>query len=292
MRLGAIVPAISSFAVWGRYLSTGTLKRLPIDLVTNEFGFSFSPAGWNYFRAAVAEYEANPGVDLEQSTFFRFFQHEEIRSVRYLNDLLFLHDPALRTRGFKFYLGTYPWSDHVGGGPWGHHFDAVSGKSTRDLYGFRQNIWYQPGDPRPIELEWKKTIQLYESLKISRYRPFRQRDLPELTLLVRRDGAIRAVRYNGQHRLSIVSHFGHRKVTGLIPSADSINESLKTWTSFSDLPKVVHDGEVMVCESDFENWPYVKRGLCTADEALRIFHAFFELNGRERIQYLGIPSVY
>ena len=122
-----------SFAGWGRYLSTGTLKRIPIEFITNEFAFAFSAEGWNYFRSLVAEYEKDPHVDLERSTFFRFFQHEQVKSVRYLNDLLFLHDAEKRNRGFKFYLGTYPWSDHVGGGPWGHYYDLLSGKNTRDL---------------------------------------------------------------------------------------------------------------------------------------------------------------
>src|ERR1041385_637372 len=118
MRLPPILQTVGSFANWGRHLATGTLKRIPIELLTNEFAFSFSGEGWNYFRSLVAEYEKNPHIDLEKSTFFRFFQDERVKSVRYLNDLLFLHDPERRARGFKFYLGTYPWSDHVGGGPW------------------------------------------------------------------------------------------------------------------------------------------------------------------------------
>jgi hypothetical protein len=292
MGLRSIFETMRSFADWDRYLSTGTLKRIPIEFVTNEFAFSFSDEGWNYFRAIVAEYEKEPYIDLEKTTFFRFFQDERVKSVRYLNDLLFLHDAPRRTRGFKFYLGTYPWSDHVGGGPWGHYYDLLAGKNSRDMYGERQNIWYEPGDRRPIEIEWKRTIHLYEALKDCRYRPFLHRDFPEVTLLVRRDGAIRAVRYNGQHRLSVLSHLGHRKVTALIPSPHSINESLATWTTFSDLPKVVYEHEVIVRETDIERWHYVKHGLCTPDEALEIFHAFFELNGRERITYLGIPSVY
>jgi hypothetical protein len=292
MHLRSIFQTMRSFAGWGRYLSTGTLKRIPIEWITNEFAFSFAPQGWNYFRAIVAEYEKDPNIDLERSTFFRFFQDERVKSVRYLNDVLFLHDAQRRARGFKFYLGTYPWSDHVGGGPWGHHYDSLAGKNSRDIYGYRNNIWYQPGDKHPIELEWKKTIRMYDSLKSCRYRPFRHRDLPEVTLLVRCDGAIRAVRYNGQHRLSILSQLGHKKVTALVPSARSINAELVTWPTFSDLPKVVYQNEIVVRETDVEHWHYVKHGLCTADEALEIFRAFFELNGRERITYLGIPNVY
>jgi hypothetical protein len=160
------------------------------------------------------------------------------------------------------------------------------------LYGYRANIWYEPGDKYPIELEWKKTVGLYESVKESRYQPLRHRDLPEVTLLIRRDGAVRAVRYNGQHRLSILSHLGHKRVTAFVPSARAINDSLKTWTSFSHLPKIVYPNEIVVREADVREWPYVKQGLCTVDQALEIFNAFFELNGRERVRYLEIPHVY
>src|SRR4029078_2260172 len=77
-------------------LASGRLRRIPLEWTTNEFAFSFASHGWNYFRALVAEHEKNPKVCLGDSTFWRFFQHESIRSVRYLNDILFLHDPKRR----------------------------------------------------------------------------------------------------------------------------------------------------------------------------------------------------
>jgi len=276
-----------------RYLSSGTLKRIPMEVITNEFAFSFASDGWNYFCALVAEYEKNSNIALEDTTFFRFFQHERVRSVRYLNDLLFLHDPNGRSRndGYKFYLGTYPWGDHVAGGPWGHHYDQVEGKTTRDLYGYRRNPWYQPGDRYPLEIEWNETIQLYHSITRG-YLPLRCGHLPEVTLLVRRNGEIRAIRYNGQHRLAVLSLLGYKKVTALVPSASSISDDLASWPTVSTLPKVVHQREVVVREAEVEDWYYVKEGLCTPEQALEIFHAFFELNGRERITHLGLPSVY
>jgi hypothetical protein len=274
-----------------RYIRSGTLRRVPVRWITNEFAFSFAPEGWNYFRAAVAEHERQPQLQLEDSIFYRFFQDERIRSVRYLNDLLFLHEPKRLDAGFQFALGTYPWGDHVGGGPWGHYFDHETGHSTRDLYGQRANIWYQPGDPPPLRLEWEQTIRAFEKLS-NGYRPLRAGKLPEVTLLVRRDGEYRAVRYNGQHRLAVLSHLGRKRLTVLVPSARSINAELALWPSVSPLPKIVSDSEIVVRETDVDNWHYVKRGLCSREQALEIFHAFFELNGRERIQHLRLPSIY
>jgi hypothetical protein len=274
-----------------RYLSSGTLKRVDMRFITNEFAFSFAGEGWNYFRALVAEYERRPQLKLEDSVFHRFFQHERVKSVRYLNDLLFLHQPEKRDCGFQFALGTYPWGDHVGGGPWGRHFDRVESKSTRDLYGPSANIWYEPGDPRAMQLEWEQTIRAYQAIRQG-YHPLRSGQLPEVTLLIRRNGETRAVRYNGQHRLAVLGHLERQRLTVLVPSARSVNASLETWPSVSRLPKVVHDGEIVVREDDVEHWPYVARGLCPREQALEIFHAFFEMNGRERVNFLGIPSVY
>src|SRR5437764_607189 len=82
------------------------------------------------------------------------------------------------------------------GGPWGIHFDRVEGASTRNVYGDSRNPWYEPGQWRPLEIEWRETIRTYESVRKG-YRPWLHRSLPQVTLLVRRDGDFRAVRYNG-----------------------------------------------------------------------------------------------
>jgi hypothetical protein len=274
------------------YLASGRVRRLPTALVTNEFGFSFGDDGWNYVRALVAEIDADPNRPLEETTFFRFFKHPDVREVRYLNDLLFLHDPARRARQeFGFYLGTYPWGDHVGGGPWGRHFDEVEGEQTRDLYGYRSNPWYEPGDEQALRLEEAATANMLRSIRAG-YRPWRHRRLPEATLLVCRDGTWRAMRYDGQHRIAVLAHLGHRHLTALVPSVRTMNAAVDEWQTASRLPKAVTRGEIVVREEEVDEWRYVREGLCSRDQALEIFHAFFELDGRERIESLGLPPIY
>jgi hypothetical protein len=271
----------------------GRLPLLPVDLITNEFGFSFGPAGWNYLRSIVAEYDGDPGVCLEQSTFWRFFQDERVRSVRYLNDLLYLHDDERRGRDgeFRFYLGTYPWGDHVSGGPWGVEFDRIEGASTRDLYGESRNPWYDPGARLPLEIEWRQTIETFESVRKG-YRPWLHRSWPRVTVLIRRDGDFRAVRYDGQHRLASLAHLGRRTVRVRIPPARSIAAEVATWPTASQAPKVVDERDIVVHEDDVEDWYYVREGLCSPRQALEIFDAFFELDGSERLSALGLPRSY
>jgi Glycosyl transferase family 2 len=253
-----------------------TLLRIPASLVSDEYGFSLAPDGWHYLRALLAEYEQKPEVEPAETTYFRFFCHERLRAVRFLEDVLFLHrDRGTDDNGFRFYFGTYPWGDwtlrdaRVGGKPFGHHFDAVGGRQTRDLYGYRRNPWYRPGDDYPLRIEWRRTVELYRSLR-NGYRPSLYRSLPSVVLLVRRDGDFRAVRHRGHHRLATLAHLGHETVTVAI-HPDSV--------------KVVDESEV-------EQWYYVRRGLCSPERALEIFDAFFELDGSERAVYLGLPRPY
>jgi hypothetical protein len=274
-----------------RYIRSGTLRRIPFNRITNEFAFSFADDGWHYFRVILTERLQKPQLRFEDSLFYRFFQHERVRSVRYLNDLLFLHQPERRDCGFQFALGTYPWGDQVTGGPCGHYFDRITGSSMRDLYGVRNNLWYEPGDPHPLRLEWDKTFQIFNKLKDG-YHPVRAVRVPEVSLLVRRNGEYRAMRYNGQHRLCALGSLGRKRLTVLVPSARTINADLAALSNDSSPPKVVSKSEIVVREAEVNDWPYVKRGLCTREQALEIFNAFFEYNGRERILSLGLAPGY
>lgn len=216
-------------------------------------------------------------MTLRESPFFRFFRDERVRSVRCLNDVLFFHDAGKRDRSdsFDFYLGTQPWGEWykrdavTGGAPWGHHYDEVEDAQTRDLYGYRNNPWYEPGDEFTLSLEWDKTIELYRSLKRG-YRPSLYGTYPEAVLLMRSDGEMRVVVAQGQHRMAVLSQLGYKSVSMVITRA-----SMGT----------IH-------EEDAEKWHFVRNKLCTKKQALLIFYAFFELNGRERAKYLQLPISY
>jgi glycosyltransferase involved in cell wall biosynthesis len=253
-----------------------TLLQIPTSVISDEYGFSLAPDGWHYLRALLAEYEQNPQMEPAGTTYFNFFCHDRLRAVRFLEDVLFLHrEGVVADGGFRFYFGTYPWGDwtasdaRVGGKPFGHHFDAVEGGRTRDLYGYRRNPWYRLGDDYPLRIEWRRTIEIYRSLRKG-YRPSLYHSLPSVVLLVRSDGDVRAVRYRGHHRLATLAHLGRETVTVALHP-----ESVK----------VVHESEV-------EQWYYVRRGLCSPEHALEIFDAFFQLDGSERAAHLQLPKPY
>jgi len=255
----------------------GRLISVPISSVSCEYGFSLADDGWHYFRALLNDHSHNGSMQLCDSAFYRFFRHPEIRAARYVNDVLFLHDPEKRRRSNEclFHFNTYPWGEwsrreSLGGGtPFGRHYDRTTGSDTRDRYGYRANIWYEPGDEHALQKEWRQTIDVYESVRQS-YSPLRHGAFPEVVLLVRNDGAIRVIRKEGHHRLTALAQLGRTRVRVMV-SRRSMG---------------------IVRERDVQNWYYVKHGLCSPGVALMIFRAFFELNGRERLKHLGIDGGY
>lgn len=254
-----------------RLAITGGVIRVPVRMITDEFAFSLAPNGWNHYCALVAEYERQRDIAIDQTTFYRFFRDQRIANVRFLDDILYLHRPERRSleNRFQFYLGTYPWGgltqtdSLAGGSPFGWYYDHVAGAMTRDLWGYKQNLWYKPDDLFTLELEWINTINHYHALK-KHYRPLLYGSLPSATLLLRRDGEIRAVMADGHHRMSILSYLGYENM---------IVEPIQ-----------------IVKENDVEQWYYVKNGQCRREQAIEIFNAFFELNGAERASYLGLVS--
>ncbi len=269
---------IVRYARWaGRMRRAGRLIDIPMQLATDEHAFSLASDGWNFYRALAAEYARNPEITLDQTVFYRFFRHERVRSVGCLDDLLFLHEPD-RARSEdepRFALGTYPWggwsraAQLAGGAPFGREYDQAEGTNTRDPFGDGPHPWYDPGEMDQLEHEWRLTRRLYHALEKG-YHPLRHRGYPGVTLLVRRNGERRAVMGNGHHRMAILSHLGHASLRVMLPL---------------DWSGVVAEGEV-------HDWFHVRLGHCSRERALEIFNAFFECNGRERIEHLGLPTVY
>jgi len=124
-------------------------------------------------------------------------------------------------------------------------------------------------DEHPLAIEWNQTLQVYHSLKRG-YRPIWHGTYPEVLLLLRSDGQMRAMVDQGQHRVSSLSHLGYKKLSLLLR-----RHSMR-----------------FIREDEVERWYYVCNGLCTKEQALRMFNAYFELNGRERARYLNLHVAY
>lgn len=263
-------PARAAALAWRQLSLLGRrrLIRVPVAEITDEFAFSLT--GWHHFTSVLAELDRRPswfgiepGEQLWATELARFFRDEAVNAVRDLNDLLDLGPGPDRFDDLpRFWLGTYPWggllADDIGtaGPAFGLAHDRATGADTRDLWGRGRNLWYEPRDRYTIEHEWRRTAELYRSIR-RRYSPLRSRGFPTVTLLRHRDGRRRAVIVDGHHRLAVLAHLGARAVTIEV--------------------------EATVDLADVDHWYHVRNGHCTAEEARPFFEAFFELDGRERL---------
>lgn len=258
----------------------GNIREVSKDKITDQYGFSFSDKGWNYFRDICELHEISEFSKYVNSPFRRFFTHNDMNDVKYTTDLLFLHDDERRQYhrdGFNFYFGTYPWGGwRVDVGikkkvdkAFGWCYDRETGSFTRDRFGYRRDPWYEMGDEFPLMIEWIKTKKLYRSIK-SGYKPIRYGSIPSVNVLERSSGETRFIKYDGMHRFAALS---------------TINKNdMKI-----RLPTLTHR---VIKEEEVNTWCYVKNGFCDEEQALDIFNSFFELDGRERINNLGIDASY
>lgn len=246
----------------------GRFIELPFSKITDEFGFSLAPNGWNFFCSLLEDYDRNPNVSWDETTLAAFFKSQEINSAKSLNDILFFHDSQKNAQQeYHFYIGTWPWGGMTpgdskkGGTPFGWYYDQKENKMTKELWGYGRNLWYEPRDQYTIEFEMKHTLDLYPVIKKG-FNPWKYLDFPSVTLLIRKDGEKLGVIVDGHHRLSILGHLKYKKVNVIIRQ--------------------------IIRETEVDQWYYVKKGFCKKEQALEIFHAFFTLNGQERIQHLGL----
>ncbi len=253
---------------YGKLALNKQLVKMPLAEITDEFAFSLAPDGWNYFSVILDELSAKPEIALENTLFYKFFTHPQINQIQTLNELLTLGRPnAFISDGHPFYLGTYPWGGLTpdvcskGGTPFGWYYDQVSGEMTRDLWGYKKTLWYQPNDRYTIEFDWNLTAKYFSSIKKG-YKPIRFLSFPSVSLLVRHNGEQRGIIVDGHHRLPILKYLGYKEVR-------------------VEITQVIREEEI-------DDWYYVKRKICSKSQALEIFQSFFLLNGKERLDHLQL----
>jgi len=265
---------INGVISYGKHYLNNDVEKIKLDLIVNEYAFSFGNNGWNYFSSIIRDYENGKGENVKEYDFYKFFNHPKIKKIRYLNDILFLHDVSLnKSDDFKFYLGTYPWGGYdssnfrKGGSPWGIQYDLDTGSDTSVKFENKKNIWYQPGGIDEIKHEWKKTIKLYNKIHKNGYLPFLYGDFPKVYFLIKDSGEKRAIKINGQHRLAILSATKDNPLVEVIVPNDSVQ---------------------YVYEKEVNHWYYVKNNLCSKELALKIFNSYFHFNGKERLTHLKL----
>ena len=243
-------------------LTRGRLRRIALEDVRDEFAFGYGPRAWSRYSDVLDALDQDPDADPTNSTFWSFFHDPSVTRIAGFNDILGLGDPAdPYGRLPRLWLGEYPWGGLAGPDPatttvaygWAH--DLAESVDTTEIWGRTRNLWHTPNDDLTLLAEWSRMRHLLPAIR-RRYSPVTARAFPRVTALEAEDGRRRYVIVDGLHRLGCLAHLGVATV----------------WVEV----------DAVIRERDAATWPRVLDGTCTEPEARAFFHAFFDLNGRER----------
>lgn len=213
--------------------------RVTAAEATTLFGCSFGDHGWQHLRKTLEEYDADPKVDVRETTLFRYLTEFCPASIC---DLV---DWGGQPNEQPIPLFVYPWGTFKRG-------------ETRSEKRAATSRFCGPSTLEFVTQEYARTIRLYEAMKRVGYRPW---DFSNTfiggTMLLKTNGDRRFVVLQGNHRLAILAHLGVpeiavRDVVGYLP---------------------------VIREAEAPHWPLVAGGTCRVESALRIFNLFFESTG-------------
>ena len=100
---------------------------------------------------------------------------------------------------------------------------------------------------------------VFESIRSDGYDPWRNSFIGG-TFLRRRDGALRYVVLQGNHRMAAMAFLGY---------SSTLVRGLKGYRTIID-------------ERDLPNWRYVRSGECSVEDARAYLNAYFTLDGHEQ----------
>ena len=208
-------------------------KRININQACTIFGSSFCDNGWHHIRETLKEYDGNPSIDYRDTTMYHFMKYFCPKSICDLSN---------NKKKCNLSLFEYPWGK------------IYTTKSKDPLI----SRFCGPSSDEFIQDEYNRTINLYNELKKTSYKPWKfGNQFIEGMLLINRFGEKRFVVLQGNHRMAIFSHLGMKTIN--IRLSKLYRSPIK--------------------ESDVLSWVNVKRGLISVESAKNIFNLFFKENG-------------
>jgi len=227
------------------------LVDIDLDICINSFGFSYSQNGWHPVTAFLNEIAAEQSlVFSKESVFYKFY--EMYRPI----NMLHLVEDNYPTVKFAPPVGINPW------GGFSREEMRIGGKPLTET------SWLcGPLDNNSIELNIKRTTDLLRSMSRYGYTPwFPTHSFVEGCFLEKENGDRRFVVIHGKHRVAVLSYLGFDNI----------------------FARYAPESEKVIKESQVHQWYYVQKNLCSVEDALAYFNAYFELNGKERVLSLGL----
>jgi hypothetical protein len=214
-------------------------------------GFPFGRRGWHYLVELLREHAARPGLRLEDSILFRF--HQRFQPAGMAEALL----PAETTTRFRPPLGILPWGS----------FQSAWSPAAPLAKDWRRSRFCGPSPLEVVRDEFERACAVYESLRASGYDPWRH-TFAGGVVLRRRDGALRYVVLQGNHRLAALAFLG-------VPAV---------------LSRGLAGYHTLIDEREVERWWFVRSGECSAPDARAYLDAYFTSDGRGQARRFGLAE--
>ena len=215
----------------GLRLVTSPWRQFSIspNYATSIFGCSFSKNGWHHLTNTLSEYDRNPNIPVEKTVLYQYLKNFCIESISTLAGVK-------NEKPLPIFI--YPWGT----------FNDGSIETNKDS---RLSRFCGPSSDKFIQEEFYRTINLYIKIRNVGYQPttFPNSHIGG-TWLVTKENERRFVIMQGNHRMAILSHLGHQKISvRLIPSAlNYVYETqLKKWLNLRCL--IIQLALVMKCKT-------------------------------------------
>jgi hypothetical protein len=226
-----------------RWLLANVPIRLPLETCIGFMGFPFDQSGWHHLIETLKEYVRNPSLGYQDSSLYRF--HAKYQPAN-MAEALLLSGPAVR---FRPALGVFPWG--------GFRDDSDGARFPAKDWG--RSRFCGPTPEHVIQDEFARLCAVFESIRSAGYTPWRNSFIGG-TFIRRRDGALRYIVLQGNHRMAAMAFLGYSSV---------LVRGLKGYRTVID-------------ERDLTDWRCVCSGECSVEDARTYLNAYFTLDGHEQ----------
>lgn len=140
------------------------------------------------------------------------------------------------------------------------YFVPWEDNAVRPLSRFLNSHKVGPITPEGLELVIKRLLRVYKAINTEGFKQLRLfTSIPRVLKLIGSDGKERYLVKDGQHRFSVAAYLGIEKV----------------WVTYQSVYDFGDPEESVIRVSEARNWPMVKNGIVTEEQAKNILTMFF-----------------
>lgn len=242
------------------YHSGDVAFEVPLEKCRYPYHFSYDPAGWHPFVAVLRQYISTLELSYEDSILHEYYKRYQPKNVFEAffpnvspDDIEGAH--PLTKLSIPPYEPFFPWDA-----------SKPHTKAEKGLGASHGNQGFGPVSDEKGRLELTRLKSTYESVKGEGYKPLNGHDGDIRGYFLRTSDDYRFFIRQGLHRAAVLSAMDYKSVRVKF---------------FKPTPRAVF-------LADSDNWPQVKKGELTPAIAERIFKMFFDENGTQKAQRLGL----